>query len=181
MCFLSTNWRLFCLLKWKCCVLHIFKMKMLLSSLYKWHCVWLAESYVIVSVAVSFSKSRKQLRTCICCFERSIFFHHMFIIDFLCRKWDIFLQEWGMPRSCFQGSMWWSILSRCFNVYSTQSTTLCGKVQLWSWFWILSGGTWWTPSPKAHDRSSLSWVWQPNWKWCVQWEETLASNKFFTN
>lgn len=65
------------------------------------------------------------------------------ILFLLCRKWDIFLQKWGLPRGCFQGSIWWSLLPSCFNVYSSKSAKLCCQVQLWPWFWILSWGLQW--------------------------------------
>ena len=68
------------------------------------------------------------------------------IMHHMCRKWDIFLQKWGLPRGCFQGSVWWSLLPSCLNVYSSKSAKLCSQVQLWPWFWILSRGLQWTSS-----------------------------------
>lgn len=85
----------------------------------------------------------------------------------LCRKWDIILQKWDMPRCSVQGSSWWSLLSCCFNVYSPQWTKLHSQVQLWSWFWMFSRGFQWTANSQANDWSSLSWFWQSSWKWRV--------------
>lgn len=51
-----------------------------------------------------------------------------FFIELPCRKWDIFLQKWGVSRRCFQGFIWWPLLPCCFYVHPSKSTKLCGQI-----------------------------------------------------